>query len=211
LFFSSLDGYLYIFNMFRWDAHLVVTYSTNCRGVPLPFHCIVNVYVCVCVFMCTYILLLCLYSKLFPLDIADGKVTVFSQLIIHHHHHTRKWNFFFKLKTIKCVTVCMRDWIFWPDSRCLPLTVFFIYIFSRVYVILWYYTFSIFISRDDNYRYYYDLRPRAAILGAELIWIFLSLNHQSPLCLIEINQIYLSRLFNFIYCLAKTINFTISQ
>lgn len=102
--------------MFRWDAHLVVTYSTNCRGVPLPFHCTVCVFVCVWVCMCIYILLLllCLYLKLFPLDIVDGEVTVFSRLIIHHHHHhhTRKWNFFFKLKTIKCVTVCMRDWIF---------------------------------------------------------------------------------------------------
>jgi hypothetical protein len=83
--FSSL-GYLYFFNMFRWDAHLVVTYSANCRGVPLPFHC----GVCICVHVYLYI---CLFSKLFPLDIADGEVTVFSQLIIHHH--TRKWNFFF--------------------------------------------------------------------------------------------------------------------
>lgn len=85
--FSSL-GYLYFFNMFRWDAHLVVTYSANCRGVPLPF-----LLWCVCVCMCTFVLLLYLFSKLFPLDIVDGKVTVFSQLIIHHH--TRKWNFFF--------------------------------------------------------------------------------------------------------------------
>lgn len=45
--FSSL-GYLYFFNMFRWDAHLVVTYSANCRGVPLPF-LLWCVYMCACV------------------------------------------------------------------------------------------------------------------------------------------------------------------
>jgi len=41
--------------MFRWDAHLVVTYSTNCRGVPLPFYCTVYVFVCVCVGVHVYL------------------------------------------------------------------------------------------------------------------------------------------------------------
>jgi len=143
--FSSL-GYLYFFNMFRWDAHLVVTYSANCRGVPLPF-LLWCVYVC----MCTFVLLLYLFLKLFPLDIADCEVTVFSQLIIHHH--TRKWNFFFLIENNK-----MCDGLYaWLDFLAgftlftFDRIFFYMYIFSRVYVILWYYIFSIFISRDENY------------------------------------------------------------
>lgn len=171
-------------------------YSTNCRGVPLPFHCTVNVYMCVCICVPIYYYYVCIRNY-FHLILPAAKwrflvnlLYIIIIIIIIHGN-----GIFFKLKTIKCVTVCMRDWIFWPDSRCLPLTVFFVYIFSRVYVILWYYI---------RFPYSYPSTTIILLLSMTAYYIgciinldldFFSLNHQSSLCLEEINQICLARLF----------------
>lgn len=94
----------YFFNMFRWDAHLV-TYSTQ-RGVPLRIHRSIYIYIlCVCVPMFVLEIISTWYC------VRRFLVNLYVIIIIIIIIHT-EMEFFYKLKTIKCVTVCMRDWIF---------------------------------------------------------------------------------------------------
>lgn len=156
--FSSL-GYLYFFNMFRWDAHLVVTYSANCRGVPLPF-----LLWCACVAL--YYHYIC-FRNYFHLILPTAKWRFLVNLLYFIIHGN---GIFFLIENNK-----MCDGLYaWLDFLA-GFTLFtfdriflYIHIFTCVCYFMILYVFHIHIPRRQLYCY--DLWL-CTVFDEKLIWI----------------------------------------